>query len=229
MKRIGLIGGMSWESSQDYYRIINEEVKAQLGGSHSADCIMYSFDFQLIEDLQHNGEWEKLTQIMVDEANNLKKAGAEFIVICTNTMHIMAKDIEEKTNLKVLHIAQATASVIKEKQLKKVLLLGTKFTMEGTFYKDILNENDIEVIIPNDEDREFIHHVIYTELVRGIVKEESKKKYLSIINSLKAKGIEGVVLGCTEIPMLVKQADLDIPVLNTTEIHSKAAAEFSLK
>ena len=229
MKRIGLIGGMSWESSQDYYRIINEEVKAQLGGSHSADCIMYSFDFQLIEDLQHNGEWEKLTQIMVDEANNLKKAGAEFIVICTNTMHIMAKDIEEKTNLKVLHIAQATASAIKEKQLKKVLLLGTKFTMEGTFYKDILNENNIEVIIPNDEDREFIHHVIYTELVRGIVKEESKKKYLSIINSLKAKGIEGVVLGCTEIPMLVKQEDLDIPVLNTTEIHSKAAAEFSLK
>ncbi len=229
MKRIGLIGGMSWESSQDYYRIINEEVKAQLGGSHSADCIMYSFDFQLIEDLQHNGEWEKLTQIMVDEANNLKKAGAEFIVICTNTMHIMAKDIEEKTNLKVLHIAQATASAIKEKQLKKVLLLGTKFTMEGTFYKDILNENNIEVIIPNDEDREFIHHVIYTELVRGIVKEESKKKYLSIINSLKEKGIEGVVLGCTEIPMLVKQEDLDIPVLNTTEIHSKAAAEFSLK
>ncbi|MGD1819883.1 MAG: aspartate/glutamate racemase family protein [Pleomorphochaeta sp.] len=229
MKRIGLIGGMSWESSQDYYRIINEEVKAQLGGSHSADCIMYSFDFQLIEDLQHNGEWEKLTQIMVDEANNLKKAGAEFIVICTNTMHIMAKDIEEKTNLKVLHIAQATASAIKEKQLKKVLLLGTKFTMEGTFYKDILNENNIEVIIPNDEDREFIHHVIYTELVRGIVKEESKKKYLSIINALKAKGIEGVVLGCTEIPMLVKQEDLDIPVLNTTEIHSKAAAEFSLK
>ena len=229
MKRIGLIGGMSWESSQDYYRIINEEVKAQLGGSHSADCIMYSFDFQLIEDLQHNGEWEKLTQIMVDEANNLKKAGAEFIVICTNTMHIMAKDIEEKTNLKVLHIAQATASAIKEKQLKKVLLLGTKFTMEGTFYKDILNENNIEVIIPNDEDREFIHHVIYTELVRGIVKEESKKKYLSIINSLKAKGIEGVVLGCTEIPMLVKQENLDIPVLNTTEIHSKAAAEFSLK
>ncbi|MGD1815558.1 MAG: aspartate/glutamate racemase family protein [Pleomorphochaeta sp.] len=229
MKRIGLIGGMSWESSQDYYRIINEEVKTQLGGSHSADCIMYSFDFQLIEDLQHNGEWEKLTQIMVYEANNLKKAGAEFIVICTNTMHIMAKDIEEKTNLKVLHIAQATASAIKEKQLKKVLLLGTKFTMEGTFYKDILNENDIEVIIPNDEDREFIHHVIYTELVRGIVKEESKKKYLSIINSLKEKGIEGVVLGCTEIPMLVKQEDLDIPVLNTTEIHSKAAAKFSLK
>jgi len=229
MKRIGLIGGMSWESSQDYYRIINEEVKAQLEGSHSADCIMYSFDFQLIEDLQHNGEWEKLTQIMVDEANNLKKAGAEFIVICTNTMHIMAKDIEEKTNLKVLHIAQATASAIKEKQLKKVLLLGTKFTMEGTFYKDILNENDIEVIIPNDEDREFIHQVIYTELVRGIVKAESKQKYLSIINSLKEKGIEGVVLGCTEIPMLVKQEDLDIPVLNTTEIHSKAAAKFSLK
>lgn len=229
MKRIGLIGGMSWKSSQDYYRIINEEVKAQLGGSHSANCIMYSFDFQLIEDLQHKGDWEKLTQIMVDEANNLKTAGAEFIVICANTMHIMAKDIEEKTNLKVLHIAQATASAIKEKQLKKVLLLGTKFTMEGTFYKDILNENDIEVIIPNDEDREFIHQVIFTELVRGIVKDESKQKYLSIINSLKEKGIEGVVLGCTEIPMLVKQEDLDIPVLNTTEIHSKAAAKFSLK
>ncbi len=229
MKRIGLIGGMSWKSSQDYYRIINEEVKAQLGGSHSANCIMYSFDFQLIEDLQHKRDWEKLTQIMVDEANNLKTAGAEFIVICANTIHIMAKDIEEKTNLKVLHIAQATASAIKEKQLKKVLLLGTKFTMEGTFYKDILNENDIEVIIPNDEDREFIHQVIFTELVRGIVKDESKQKYLSIINSLKEKGIEGVVLGCTEIPMLVKQEDLDIPVLNTTEIHSKAAAKFSLK
>lgn len=229
MKRIGLLGGMSWESSLEYYRIINEEVKNKLGKSNSADCIMYSFNFQEVEELQHEGKWEELTNMMVNEAENLKKAGAEFIVICTNTMHKMAPDIEKKTNLKVLHIAEATADAIRTKKLKKVLLLGTKFTMEGVFYKNILKENEIDVSIPNEEDRNIVHNIIYNELVRGIIKEESKNKYLYIINKMKNQGIEGVVLGCTEIPLLIKQKFLDIPVFDTTSIHAKAAVEFALQ
>ncbi len=228
MKRIGLIGGMSWESSLEYYRIINEEVKKALGKSHSANCIMYSYDFQEIEELQHSNKWEELTSSMVNEATNLKKAGADFIVICTNTMHIMAPKIEKTTNLKVLHIAEATANAINKKDLKKVLLLGTNFTMEGDFYKNKLSENGIETLIPEKEDRLIIHNIIYNELVRGIISKESKEKYLKIINKMKEKGIEGVILGCTEIPLLIKQEDLDIEVFDTTSIHSKAAVEFAL-
>ncbi|NCD06613.1 MAG: aspartate/glutamate racemase family protein [Spirochaetia bacterium] len=228
MKTAGLIGGMSWESTLEYYRIINEEVKKELGGSHSAKCLIYSFDFDEVEKLQHNNEWEKLTSLMVNKANDLKNAGADFIAICTNTMHLMASDIEKGTNLKVVHIAEATAKAAIKKNVKKVLLLGTKFTMEGTFYKTILNDNNIEVLIPNTEDRQFIHNVIYNELVRGIIKEESKTKYISIINKFKKQGIEGVVLGCTEIPLLIKQKDLDIEVFDTTEIHSIAIAKFAL-
>lgn len=228
MKTVGLIGGMSWESTLEYYRIINEEVKNKLGGSHSAKCLIYSFDFNEVEILQHNNEWDKLTELMVSKANDLKKAGADFIAICANTMHLMANDIEKETNLKVVHIAEATAKEAISKNIKKVLLLGTKFTMEGTFYKNILNNNNIDVLIPNTEDRQFIHNVIYTELVRGIINEESKTKFLSIINNFKEVGVEGVVLGCTEIPLLIKQKDLDIVVFDTTEIHSIAIAEFAL-
>ncbi|MGD1823166.1 MAG: aspartate/glutamate racemase family protein, partial [Pleomorphochaeta sp.] len=188
----------------------------------------YSYDFQLIEELQHNGKWDELTISMVNEANNLKKAGADFIVICTNTMHIMANEIEKQTNLKVLHIAKATATAINNKNLKKVLLLGTKFTMEGSFYKDILSENKIDTLIPNLEDREIIHNIIYNELVKGIIKKESKNKYLNIINKMKDLDIEGVILGCTEIPLLINQNDLDIEVFDTTSIHSKAAVDFAL-
>jgi aspartate racemase len=229
MKTIGLIGGMSWESSLEYYRIINEEVNSKLGGSHSAKCLMYSFDFQEVEDLQHEGKWEDLTEIMVNQANNLKKAGAEFIVICTNTMHLMAPDIEKETNLKVVHIADATGDEILKRNVQKVLLLGTKFTMEGTFYKEKLNNKGIEVVVPEEADRQIIHSIIYNELVRGFIKEESKQKYLNIINKMKNYGITGVVLGCTEIPLLIKQADLDIEVFDTTAIHSSAAVEYALK
>lgn len=229
MKTMGLIGGMSWESSLEYYRIINEEVKVKLGGSHSAKCLLYSFDFQEIEDLQHKSEWENLTNKMVEEANNLKKAGADFIVICTNTMHLMAPDIEKATNLKVLHIAETTGEEILKRKVNKVLLLGTKFTMEAPFYREKLENKGIKVVIPKESDRQIIHNIIYKELVRGIIKEESKIQYLKIIKEMKKDGIEGVVLGCTEIPLLIKQSDLDIEVFDTTTIHSKAAVEFALR
>lgn len=230
MKTIGLLGGMSWESSLEYYRIINEEVKLKLGGSHSAKCIMFSFDFYDVEALQHKVEWDALTKEMVTQATNLKHAGAEFIVICTNTMHLMAPNIEQETGLKVLHIADATGKSIKLKGLKMVALLGTKFTMEGDFYKDILKENHgIEVIIPTEMDRQIIHDIIYEELVVGIINPESKLKYAEIIEKLAYNGAEGVILGCTEIPLLIKQQDVSIPVFDTTDIHSKAAVKFALE
>jgi len=229
MKTIGLIGGMSWESSVDYYRIINEETRNILGGSHSSKCLMYSFDFHEIEELQNKNSWDELTEEMVLQADNLKKAGADFIVICTNTMHIMAPDIEKRTGLKVLHIADVTGEEIKRKSIGKVALLGTKFTMEGTFYKKVLKDkHDIDVVIPNDEDREVIHNIIYNELVRGIIKDDSREKYIKIIDKLVDKGAEGVVLGCTEIPILIKQKDVSIPIFNTTEIHSKAAVRYAI-
>lgn len=229
MKTIGLIGGMSWESSVDYYRIINEETRNILGGSHSSKCLMYSFDFHEIEELQNKNSWEELTEEMVLQADNLKKAGADFIVICTNTMHIMAPDIEKRTGLKVLHIADVTGEEIKRKSIGKVALLGTKFTMEGTFYKKVLKDkHNIDVVIPNDEDREVIHNIIYNELVRGIIKDDSRQKYIKIIDKLMDKGAEGVVLGCTEIPLLIKQKDVSIPIFNTTEIHSKAAVRYAI-
>jgi aspartate racemase len=229
MKTIGLIGGMSWESSVDYYRIINEETRNILGGSHSSKCLMYSFDFHEIEELQNKNSWEELTEEMVLQADNLKKAGADFIVICTNTMHIMAPDIEKRTGLKVLHIADVTGEEIKRKSIGKVALLGTKFTMEGTFYKKVLKDkHDIDVVIPNDEDREVIHNIIYNELVRGIIKDDSRQKYIKIIDKLVDKGAEGVVLGCTEIPLLIKQKDVSISIFKTTEIHSKAAVRYAI-
>ncbi len=230
MKTIGLLGGMSWESSLEYYRIINEEIKRILGGAHSAKSIMYSFNFEEIEDLQHSGKWDILKDEMIFQADNLKKAGADFIVICTNTMHIFADDIERETGLKVIHIADSTARAIKEKSINKVALLGTKFTMEGTFYRDVLKErHGIETIIPEDKDRDRIHEIIYRELVLGIINDNSRREYIDIINRLANRGAEGIVLGCTEIPLLIKQEDVDIPVFDTTEIHSKAAARYALE
>lgn len=230
MKTIGLLGGMSWESSLEYYRIINEEIKRILGGAYSAKSIMYSFNFKEIEDLQHSGKWDILKDEMILQADNLKKAGADFIVICTNTMHIFADDIEKETGLKVIHIADSTARAIKKRSIKKVALLGTKFTMEGTFYRDVLKErHDIEAIIPEDKDRDRIHEVIYRELVLGIINDNSRKEYIDIINRLANRGAEGIVLGCTEIPLLIKQEDVDIPVFDTTEIHSRAAVRYALE
>jgi aspartate racemase len=230
MKTIGMIGGMSWESSLEYYRLMNEEVRARLGGSHSVDCLLYSFDFQDVEDLQHQGDWNQLTQEMVKQGMNLKRGGAEFLVICTNTMHKMAADLERETGLGVLHIADATGRAIKKQGLSKVLLLGTKFTMEGEFYRGVLKENhEIDVVIPNDEDRELVHRVIYQELVRGKIEDESRAEYVRIIESSKKAGAEGVVLGCTEIPLLIHQKDVSIPVFDTTAIHSIAAVDWALE
>jgi aspartate racemase len=229
LKNIGLIGGMSWESSLEYYKIINETVKQRLGGLHSAECLMYSVDFHEIEVLQHQNKWEELTDIMVNAAERLKIAGADFIVICTNTMHKMAGDIESRAGIKVLHIAEATGEKIVQKGIRKVGLLGTKFTMEGDFYKKVLIEKyNIDVVIPDEADREIVHEIIYGELCKGIINEASKKKYKKIIESLALKGAEGVVLGCTEIPLLIKQEDVDIPVFDTTTIHAVSAVEFAL-
>lgn len=229
MKKIGLIGGMSWESSLEYYKIINETAKLKLGGLHSAECLMYSVDFHEIEVLQHKDNWEELTDIMVNAAERLKNGGADFIVICTNTMHKMVSDIESRVGIKVLHIAEATGEKIVQKGMKRVGLLGTKFTMEGEFYKKVLKDKfDIDVVIPEEADREIVHKIIYDELCKGIISEASKEKYKKIINSLALKGAEGVVLGCTEIPLLIKQEDADIPVFDTTTIHAVSAVEFAL-
>lgn len=228
MKKIGLLGGMSWESSLEYYRIMNELVKSKLGGSHSVKCVLHSFDFHEVEELQHKGEWETLTSLMVKEADNLKRAGAEFTVICTNTMHLMAPDIEKNTGLKVIHIADAAGDEIIRRNVNKVLLLGTKFTMEGSFYKARLENKGIEVVIPNETDRQIIHDIIYNELILGVIKPESKQSYIKIINKMTEEDITGVVLGCTEIPMLIKQEDVMVEVFDTTEIHSRAAVDYAI-
>ena len=229
MKTMGLIGGMSWESSLEYYRIVNETVKEKLGGLHSCKCLMYSVDFGVIEALQHQNKWDELTKLMIEAAQNLKHGGADFIVICTNTMHKMAPEIETATGLNVLHIADFTGAAISKDQIQKVGLLGTRFTMEGDFYKKRLKDNyDIEVIIPEDADRQIIHDIIYNELCLGLIKDDSRQKYINIINKLCANGAEGIILGCTEIPLLIKQSDVLIPVYDTTKIHAESAVEFAL-
>lgn len=230
MKTIGLIGGMSWESSAEYYRILNETVKERLGGLHSARCIMYSTEFAEIEALQHQGDWERLTALMIDYARRLEGAGADFIVICTNTMHKMADEVQQSITIPVLHIADAAGKEVIAKGLSTVALLGTSFTMEEDFYKKRLREGyTLEVIIPADGDRQLIDHVIYDELCRGIIKESSREEFKGIIKRLIALGAEGVILGCTEIPLLIKQEDVEIPLFDTTTIHSKAAVEFALR
>ena len=229
MKTMGLIGGMSWESSLEYYRIVNETVKEKLGGLHSCKCLMYSVDFGVIEALQHQNKWDELTKLMIEAAQNLKHGGADFIVICTNTMHKMAPEIETATGLNVLHIANVTGAAISKDQIQKVGLLGTRFTMEGDFYKKRLKDNyDIEVIIPEDADRQIIHDIIYNELCLGLIKDDSRQKYINIINKLCANGAEGIILGCTEIPLLIKQSDVLIPVYDTTKIHAESAVDFAL-
>lgn len=228
MKKIGMLGGMSWESSMEYYRLMNKMVKEKLGGSHSVNCLMYSFDFQEVEDLQHEGKWEELTNIMIDEAINLKSAGTECIVICTNTMHKMAPDIIRETKLPLIHIAEVTGVEIKKNEMDTVLLLGTKFTMGGTFYSEKLAEKGIKTIVPNDEEQQIVHDVIYHELILGEIKESSREAYKKIIDKYGKEGAQGVILGCTEIPSLIKQKDVDIKVYDTTYIHAKAAVEFAL-
>ncbi|RCW58707.1 MULTISPECIES: aspartate/glutamate racemase family protein [Halanaerobium] len=229
MKTIGLIGGMSWESTVDYYKILNQEVKNSLGNPHSAEIIMHSVDFAEIERLQELGDWNKLTEKMIKIARELEQARADMILICANTMHQMAPAVEAELEIPLLHIADAAAEKIKADNLKKVGLLGTKYTMEADFYKNRIEKNyGIEVIIPESDDRSYIHQAIYQELVAGILKTETREKFKGIIDNLKIHGAEGVILGCTEIPMLIKAEDSVLPVYNTTELHAKKAVELAL-
>ncbi|MBD3414388.1 MAG: amino acid racemase [Candidatus Aminicenantes bacterium] len=229
MKTIGMIGGMSWESSLEYYRILNQTVKQELGGFHSAKCVMFSVDFEEIEQLQHKGEWGKLTDIMVLAAQKVEKAGADCILICTNTMHKMAPEVEASINIPLLHIADVTAKQIKSKGQKKVGLLGTKFTMEQEFYKGRLEkDHGIEVMVPDPDQRTIIHNILYQELVKGEITEKSKNEFKVIIESLNKRGAQGIILGCTEIPLLVKQTDYQIELYDTTFIHAQAAVQWAL-
>lgn len=229
MKTIGLLGGMSWESTVTYYQMINETVKKELGGLHSAKILLYSVDFSEIEAYQSNGEWEKSAELLGTAALNLQKAGADFIVICTNTMHKVASQIKDKITIPLIHIADATADVLSDAGIKTVALLGTKYTMTQDFYKDKLISRGIEVLIPNAEDIEMVNHVIYDELCRGIISADSRSEYVRIIEALKSKGAEGVILGCTEIGMLVHQEDVSLPVFDTTVIHATKAALMAIQ
>lgn len=230
MKTIGLIGGMSWESTLEYYRILNEETKGIKGGLHSAKVLLHSLDFQEIEDLQHKGEWETLTQTMIQSAKLLEQAGADMILIATNTMHLMAREVSEGITIPLIHIADACAATIQDMGLHRVGLLGTRFTMEKDFYKRrLLEQHNIEVIIPEEEDREEIHNIIYNELCLGQFHERSKKKYEHIIMKLQQQGAEGIILGCTEIPLLMRGSKLSLPLFDTTTLHASYAVQLACK
>lgn len=220
---------MSWESSMLYYQIINERVKERKGGHHSAKSLMYSVDFQEIKDLQHQGKWAEAAKIMIESAQKLEAGGADVVVICTNTMHKMAPEVMNSVSIPLLHIADATANQIVKDKIKKVGLLGTAFTMEQEFYKGrLVDPFGLEVVVPDEADRAVVHDVIYHELCLGIINEHSKKKYLDIIDRLVRKGAEAVILGCTEITLLISQEDCNIPVYDTTRIHAEAAVDFAL-
>ncbi|ONG49506.1 aspartate racemase [Pseudoroseomonas deserti] len=230
MKVIGLLGGMSWESSAEYYRIINQAVRERLGGLHSAECLMWSFDFARIEALQHAGKWDEATAELVAAARRLERAGADFLVICTNTMHRMADEVQAAVSLPLLHIADPTAERIRTAGFRKVGLLGTAFTMEQDFYKGrLVAQHGLEVLIPDEAQRAEIHRVIYEELVQGKVVDSSRAAYRAVIASLVARGAEAVILGCTEIMLLVRAQDSAVPLFDTTAIHAEAAVERALE
>ena len=229
MKTIGLLGGMSWESSLEYYRLINQATKAKLGGLHSAKSIMFSVDFEEIEVLQHQEKWDELTEIMIEGAKRVERGGADLLVICTNTMHRMADAVQSAISIPLLHIADATAGEILRRRLKTIGLLGTKFTMEQDFYRGRLSEKfGLKVLIPGEVDREIVHKVIYHELCLGKTLDSSRREYIRIINTLVQQGAEGIVLGCTEIPLLVKQEDVAVPIFDTTAIHARYAVEVAV-
>ncbi len=229
MKTIGLIGGMSWESSIEYYRIINECVKAKLGGLHSAKSLMVSVDFAEVEVLQHQGKWTEAGEMLVEAARQLQRGGADFVILCTNTMHKVADEIQANVSLPFLHIADATAQQVQQAGIGKIGLLGTRFTMEEGFYKGRLSEKfGLDVVIPDAPEREIIHRIIYEELVLGIIQESSKQQYLGIIEQLVRRGAQGVILGCTEIGLLVQSGDCQVPLFDTTRIHAEAAVEAAL-
>ncbi len=226
MKTIGLIGGMSWESSIEYYRIINEVTKSKLGGLHSAKSVMYSVDFAEIEALQHQSRWQEAADLMVSAAQSIERAGADFVVLCTNTMHKLADEIEANIQVPFLHIADATAEKIQSSGIQKIGLLGTHFTMEQDFYRGrLVDKHGLQVLIPNDDDREVVHRVIYEELCLGIINPESRKQYIEIMNRLVELGAEGIILGCTEIELLVQTRDATVGLFATTRIHAEAAVE----
>ena len=230
MKTIGLIGGMSWESTLEYYRILNQTVKEKLGGLHSAKCVLYSVEFAEIEVLQREARWLEAAQCMVDAGRALEAAGADFIVLCTNTMHKLAPEIEAGVNLPLLHIADATAEAVKAASIERVGLLGTRFTMEQDFYKGrLVEKHGLEVLTPDAADREIVHNVIYNELCLGVVKQESRDQFSRIIEGLANAGAQGVILGCTEIESLVRPQDSVLPVFATTRIHAEAAVELALR
>lgn len=229
MKTIGLLGGMSWESTVGYYRAINEGVKNSLGGLHSAKIILYSVDFDPIERLQHSGNWDGTAAILVEAALSIQSAGADFLLICTNTMHKVAPEIENAIKIPMLHIADATAEVLIDKSIKTVGLLGTKFTMEQEFYKGrLIQKYGLKVMVPNAEDRKIVHNIIYQELCLGQILEKSKLEYVRIVKQLSNQGAEAVILGCTEIGMLVDQSDTDVKLIDTTAIHAAKAVEYAL-
>jgi aspartate racemase len=230
MKTIGLLGGMSWESSLEYYRLINQLVRERLGGSHSARIAMVSLDFAEIEQLQMEGDWEGAARIMISSARQIEAAGAELLLICTNTMHLMADEVQAAVHIPLLHIADATARAVISQGVKKVGLLGTSFTMEKDFYRGRLEKMfGLKVLVPDQEGRELVHRVIYDELVLGLIRQESRTAYRQVIQSLVDRGAQGIILGCTEIGLLIKQADLAVPLFDTTEIHARAAVEAALE
>ncbi|RLF41504.1 MAG: aspartate racemase [Thermoplasmata archaeon] len=230
MKTIGLIGGTSWNSTLEYYRILNETVKKKLGGSHSAKCILYSIDFEDIRESLNDEKWEDVAKILIDASKRIEKAGADFILICANTLHKIVDDIQENISIPILNIIEVTAEKIKEQGIKKVGLIGTRFTMKEDFYKKILEEKySIEVVLPDKKDIETLHGIISDELCKGIVKQGSKERIKKIINNLTSRRAEGIILGCTELPLLIKQEDIDMPIFDTTRIHAISAVECALE
>lgn len=228
MLRIGMLGGMSWESTAEYYRLVNEMVRDRLGGLHSADCVLRSVDFAPIENLQARGAWEEAGAALASAAVELERGGAELLVLCTNTMHKVAPAIEQSVSIPFINLIDATAAAVTAAGTTAVGLLGTAFTMEQDFYRDGLASHGLKVLIPNTEDRATVHRVIYEELCLGIVSDDSRKEYQRIIAELTSRGAEGVILGCTEIELLISQSDADIPLYATTSIHARAAVDAAL-
>ncbi len=229
MKTLGLIGGMTWHSTVDYYRLINQGVHERLGGNRSAQMVLVSVDFAPVEDLQNRGDWTGLSRLMVGAARTLESAGAAAVVICANTMHQLAGDVAGAVSIPLIHIADATAAEVKKRGLGTVGLLGTRFTMEMDFYRRRLeSRHGLKVLTPEATDRAVVHGVIYDELAQGVIREESRRAYVAIIEELARRGAEGVILGCTEIPLLIKDKDSPVPVFDTTALHAAAAVEFAL-
>lgn len=229
MKTLGLIGGLSWFSTTVYYKTINQLINQRQGGSHSARLLLYSLDFDDFDTLQKKGDWQQIEVMISDIALRLENAGAECIVMCTNTPHLVADGVSKKINIPLIHIAEETAKEIAAREMTKAGLLGTKFTMENSFFKDRLLKYGIEPLIPDEADRDFIHASIFNELTKGIFTNETKQRFLSIIDKLQNAGAEGVIFGCTEIALLITQADCDVRIFDTTAIHSKAAVDFALQ